>query len=200
MAPLSPVTPAVSAGRPYPGEVESGDLCARWEDGSRVVLCLVDGLGHGPRARFAAEAAIASVGAHRELPIEAIFAACEEDLRITRGVAMALARVDLDARTLTWAAVGNIRGRLVGRAPRSLACDPGIVGAGYARLAPESVPFSPGDLLLLFSDGLPAELSLDPPHSRQPEDLQAWLDAIVSSSGRHNDDVAIVAERLNPIR
>lgn len=151
--------------RPLPGELHCGDQCGVWlDEGGQVLLALADGLGHGPEAAKAAQAALAAIGPLRSHPFEFIFAQCDAALRGTRGVALALALVEPALHRLRFAAVGNVRAVLLhdGREYR-LGSARGIVGAGYSGLAPETLAFGAGgagDSLFLYSDGFDELLPL----------------------------------------
>jgi hypothetical protein len=141
--------------RPCAGESDCGDRCGWWVTPVRIVMAVADGLGHGPEAAHAAEVAMACIGAGLERPFDEIFAACDARLRDTRGVAMAVAVVNIDNGLMTIASVGNIRSVLLKTDKEyRLGGTRGIVGGGYGRLAPEERPLSRGDVLALFSDGL----------------------------------------------
>lgn len=145
-----------------PGETACGDACRFWLGPDRIVMTVADGLGHGPGAAEAAGAALRCVGALRQQPCAAIFAECDHRLLRTRGVALAVAIVEPRRQRLTLATVGNIRAVLLSEGRElHLGGAPGIVGAGFNGLAPERVDLVPGDLLLLYSDGLEEFLPLN---------------------------------------
>ncbi|MFC1706870.1 SpoIIE family protein phosphatase [Planctomycetota bacterium] len=169
-----------------------GDCCAWWRVGGKVVLCVSDGLGHGKHAMIASKAALDYVADHLSDPLTRLFAGCDEALRATRGVAMSVAVVDEEARTLTYAAIGSTRGIIVAQRTVRLRGDYGIVGGGYKILRPETVPFTPGGIAAIYTDGIEEEIDL----LRYPEavrsDLQCLADAILQDWGRKNDDAAVL--------
>lgn len=146
-----------------------GDIGRYWLDRDRITLCAVDGLGHGQGAETAAKAALEYVGRNRCQPMESLFAGCDQALRDTRGVAMAVAVIDPAQRHLTYAGIGNIRTLIAGAAVTRLTGDNGIVGAGYRNLLIQTLAIAPDDLIVLFSDGLPEMIEL----SNYGEDLRA---------------------------
>ena len=174
-----------------------GDQCAWWEDEDCVVMCLADGLGHGPNAEEAAVAAIAFVGANRHLPLPELFTRCDAALRQTRGVAMAVAVVDIRRASLTYAAIGNIRCLMRNGRERRLGSDFGIIGAGFRHLAPDTVALSEGNLIVLASDGVEERLTL----SRYGPDLlavpSALAEAIIEDWNPGTDDAAALVCRFN---
>lgn len=141
--------------RPCVGQTDCGDRCGWWATSSRIVMAVADGLGQGSKAAYAAEVALACIGAGLERPFEEIFAICHSRLRGTGGVALAVAVVDRDSGLATMASVGNIRMvQLAGNGEIHLRNTRGVVGGDYDQLIPQTKTFSPGHVLALFSDGL----------------------------------------------
>lgn len=143
------------ATRPMLGETVCGDGCGVWVTRDRLVLALVDGLGHGPHAADAAQAAQRCIGECLDQSCDAIFEECDRQLRDTRGAALAIAIVEPAHQRMSFAMVGNIRTVLMTDGKeRRLPGACGIVGAGYTGLISEHRPLAKGDMLVLYSDGL----------------------------------------------
>jgi negative regulator of sigma-B (phosphoserine phosphatase) len=148
------------AGRPIPREEQSGDDALVLADDHAALVAAVDGVGHGSRAREAAEAAVASL---REEPwddLVSVTERCHEALRATRGAAVGLALFRADG-TVSWLGVGDISGRLVcgGGLPvptgRWLGSQSGVAGDDeLPRLQPATIPVRRGDVLILATDGI----------------------------------------------
>ena len=99
-------------GRPCRGEAVSGDGWSVDWDGTACRVAVIDGLGHGPEAARATEAAIAVLSAHPSLPADEALRRCHSALRGTRGAAISVARIEPDAGRLVYAGVGNVEARL----------------------------------------------------------------------------------------
>ncbi|MEA3639246.1 MAG: SpoIIE family protein phosphatase [Lamprobacter sp.] len=142
--------------RAMPGESVCGDQIGVWPQAEhRLQLALADGLGHGQGAHQAACNVMRLLDDLQPLAISSRFQYCDEGLLHSRGVALAMADIDLQAHCLTHAAVGNIRSLLLRHGKvRRLGAARGIVGAGYRDLYPEQHDFQPGDWLVMFSDGI----------------------------------------------
>ncbi|MFF4358804.1 SpoIIE family protein phosphatase [Streptomyces sp. NPDC001604] len=136
----------------------SGDAWSFARSGSRLTLMLADGLGHGARAAHASGAAVAELHRSAHLPPEEILRRMHPALRPTRGAAVAVAQVDTDSGELAFAGVGNIGARLhAGASWNHLISHPGIVGAQFPATVPvRRLPWRPGNLLVMHSDGLPS--------------------------------------------
>ncbi|MGW5478220.1 SpoIIE family protein phosphatase [Streptomyces sp. NPDC004008] len=145
-------------------EGHSGDAWACVRSGERLTLLLADGLGHGPRAAEASDAAVRQLRGNPRLTAPELLAALHTALHDTRGAAVAVAQLDLAAGHLEFSGIGNIGARLrTGDGWQPLLSHPGIVGAHVpARLPRHRLPWSPDCLLVLHSDGLPSRWSLRP--------------------------------------
>ncbi|MCW7941253.1 phosphatase [Streptomyces hygroscopicus] len=165
--PQSRRTPApVRAGGiniPYAGN-DSGDAWACVRSGERITLLLADGLGHGPKAAEASDAAVRQLRLSAHLAPPELLGVLHETLRATRGAAVAVAQLDLTAQCLEFSGIGNIGARLrSGDSWQHLLSHPGIVGAHRPAHIPHlRLPWSPDCLLVLHSDGLPSRWSLRP--------------------------------------
>jgi len=158
---------------------------------------MADGLGHGPFAEKAARAAVEYVAGHLAEPLPALFAGCDQAIRRTRGVALGVAVVDEEAGRLTHAGVGNTRAMIVrgGRVVFHLSSNYGIVGAGYRKLTPETVPLSPGDLVILYTDGIKGRVDVSAYHDAQRGDVGQLAERILQDWGRETDDAAVLVFR-----
>ena len=158
--------------RPAQGEQACGDWAGHWSAGPEGPhwLVLIDGLGHGPLARVAAEAAQAALWSAlaqdpgwRGRP-GALLATLGPQLAGTRGAAVALAC--LHQGHLWHAGIGNVRSRWWHAGQwHSLPSAWGILGAPAPRgqrlqgaPADTSMSVAAGDGLLMFSDGLAENL------------------------------------------
>src|SRR5207253_4685510 len=93
---------------PKAGETESGDACA-WEIGSdQSTFMVADGLGHGPIAAEASNAAVREFERTRGNAPHERLAAIHEALRDTRGAAVAIASVDRNTLKIDYTGLGNI--------------------------------------------------------------------------------------------
>ncbi|QDY05991.1 transcriptional regulator [Micromonospora sp. HM134] len=152
------VTPTWAAGltRPITGEQVSGDSHAvRTGDGRHQVL-VCDGLGHGPLANVAAEAAVAAFRAAPDGPPAVVVTHLHRAMSHTRGAALAVAELDPAAGLLRYAGLGNVTGTVL--APdgtrRGLVSLPGIAGHQRPTVRGYDYPFPAGATLVMQSDGV----------------------------------------------
>jgi hypothetical protein len=136
---------------------------ARGRDGLLAVV-VADGLGHGPLAAEAAEAACAVFEADPFAGPRAMIEAMHGATGGTRGAAVAVARIDAAAGRLTFAGVGNISGTLMGADAedrRGLMSHNGTVGHQVRKVQEIEYPWGPAAVLVLHSDGLQTRWALE---------------------------------------
>src|SRR5262245_12632303 len=120
--------------KPKRGYAENGDTHVVRLEGERNLLAIVDGLGHGPKAREAARKAEEFLGqANLGRDVLTLMETLHEELRGTRGAAAMLCVVRDDR--LFGCGVGNVELRVVGsKIPIQLS--PGILGSQVRRYRP----------------------------------------------------------------
>jgi len=183
------------ASRPSAGETVCGDRAVVAATGSGALAAAVDGLGHGPEAAYAAERAIAALRDAGAEDVVAVTHRCHAALADTRGAAIGVARFDAPARTLAWAAVGNVEGRLVRpgtRRPEALNIDPGVVGHTLPSIHANVLPVERGDMLIVATDGLDAHFADDLRTSGSCADI---AEALLAQHGRVIDDALVLVIR-----
>jgi len=182
------------ARRSYRHNPWCGDDAFTYQDEARILLAVVDGLGHHLRAAHAAEAAVACLAGCVLLPAPEILRAAEEALADTVGAALTLAVIDRARGRLQACGLGNVELQLVtpDRVFRFVG-EPGIVGAGGTACRTETFAYRPGDLVILFSDGIRSAFTGgELIHIRRP-DPQRIAQRILQEYARPSDDaVALV--------
>jgi anti-sigma regulatory factor (Ser/Thr protein kinase) len=140
---------------PLAGEEESGDGWGVTCDLDGATLVGVDGLGHGPEAAKAAAGAIQALQKRPAGRPAEVLQTAHELLRITRGAAMSVARIDYSGGDVRFAGIGNVAAVVFdGTARRALVSHNGIVGHNMRKVQEFTAPFPPGALCVLASDGI----------------------------------------------
>jgi len=180
------------------GEKECGDqyLVKKLKDA--MLIAIVDGLGHGEHAAFAAKKAICVLKASRQESLVKLMQECHESLKNTRGAVMSLAYVT--NISMSWLGVGNVIGTHWkiddnrGIKNSMLNSSGGIVGMNLPQLKPATFDIGIGDTLIIATDGiLPEFTSLRP----MPYDLpQTIAQEIFDSWQNKKDDSLVFVARL----
>jgi hypothetical protein len=170
--------------RPYKGLSICGDSFVIEEREGAVLAAVVDGLGHGYESSVAAERASEVIRDLADKSVEAILRRCHEELRITRGAAVGVLKVEADGAG-EFCGIGNIEVQsLNGQAP-SIFCLAGIVGHNLRSFKVMSVTMKPGDIYCLMSDGVSTRGNLKSCLPGPPETVAR---RIVEHWGREHDD------------
>jgi phosphoserine phosphatase RsbX len=184
------------ASRPLEPEAPGDAYIARPLPGG-ILLGVVDGLGHGPAACAASREAIRFLESARvEHPL-AVVRLCHERLRATRGVVLTLAWIDETRDCMTWLGVGNVQAVLLRAHGAEPGCEilvgrGGIVGRVLRSLHASPVSISPGDLLVLATDGIHPRFTQGVPRRQS---LQAVADLILTEHCTGVDDALVLAAR-----
>ena len=165
---------------------------------SGMLVAALDGLGHGAEAAAAAGAGADIIRRHAGEPVIQIIQRCHEGLHRTRGVVLAIARLDGRESSLTWAGVGNIDASLFraddrrGEARVSMIMRGGVVGYQLPALRAATLPLTRGDTLVMATDGIRSEFTGESPLGREP---QAYADDMLRRYGKDSDDALVLAVR-----
>jgi serine phosphatase RsbU (regulator of sigma subunit) len=176
---------------------ECGDLhvIASFKDGTLVAA--IDGLGHGVEAALAAREAARILEAHAGESVLDLVQQCHEELRKTRGVVMSVASFDRRQSSVTWIGVGNVEGVLL-RAKgadltdEAIMCRGGVVGYQLPTLRAVALPVSPGDTLIMSTDGIRNGFTQGLDLEQTPEDT---AQSILSRYAKGSDDALVLVAR-----
>jgi hypothetical protein len=179
--------------RTHPREVQCGDMSFVECRASKLRLAVIDGLGHGPAAREAAQRATLALSGQLAASLEEVVLRAHDHAASTRGATLGVVDIDLEDRSLRATTVGNIRIALFlggGRIWSPCGTD-AVLGHGRGSLhgklevRVEQHPLPSDAMLALFSDGLQSQLRLPWQRSVDPEELALQL---FSNYGTASDD------------
>lgn len=183
---------------PVDGETACGDGWLVRRDGDSLRVLVFDGLGHGPEAAAASDAAIELAQRYPNDRPEALLQRFHHGLRHTRGGAGLVCDLFAAGGTLRLAGVGNIIGTVVhDQQARTLLSHNGTLGHIATRFQEFTHPWSRDDLLVIYSDGLTSRWDLSRYPGlihRDPAVVAAilWRDF---TRGRDDTTVVVVRER-----
>ncbi|MFC0507486.1 SpoIIE family protein phosphatase [Micromonospora costi] len=183
--------------RPLSGETVSGDgYAVRVADGRRQVL-VCDGLGHGPLASAASDAAITAFHSAPASSPAVVVQHLHRAMSHTRGAALAVAEPDPASGVLRYAGLGNIVGRLVspGGRPRGLVSLPGIAGHQRPVVREYDYPVDADALLVMHSDGVVDRWELDDYPGLAERSPVVVAATVLRDAGTRRDDACVVVAR-----
>lgn len=178
------------------GEDVCGDSWAVALDGSAASAIVADGLGHGPDAAEASQAALDVFAANPQADLRAAITATHGRLRSTRGAAVTFLQLDAGDGIVRSCGAGNVTARIVsGDTDRTVLTQHGT--AGVQIRTPEEMrhTWPPHALVVVHSDGLESRWTpqrLLPVLGRDPMLAAALL---LRDHSRRRDDATVVVLR-----
>ena len=181
------------------GETVSGDHYLIYRTSSRVLMAVIDGIGHGPEAALASRTAVSTLEALADQSLVSLFRTCHKALRSTRGVVMSVAIFDEADNSLAWLGVGNVEGRLMrgdksaNQPEEELVKYRGVVGHELpTALAFSVLPVSKGDVLILATDGIHHDFTKNLHIGKSAYNL---ANDILTQHSKGNDDALVMVAR-----
>ncbi len=183
------------ASRNYPGEKCCGDQVGHWalSCGSHLI-CLIDGIGHGPLAYQASSRCLDVVDKNKNKNLSNILEACNEELLGTRGVAVSLALVQPFSGLVSYCGVGNVECFILGRTVKHLNNNYGILGNEFdLQLSVDNREFHVGDdILIMHSDGIRTNIPLEKHARNLFPNMNGMARWIVEHWSKDKDDASVV--------
>jgi anti-sigma regulatory factor (Ser/Thr protein kinase) len=181
--------------RPCLGERVNGDAVFMDRRGDVVFLGLIDALGHGEAAHRAATAARRHLRTSWTEDLVATIQGLSESLRGTVGAAAGLAAVEVGTRRLRFVAVGNVILRPMGRRDITFQYIEGTLGAQFRTPREQAMRMEPGEVVLMFTDGVSERLREEDYPQLRYERVQTVARTIVKRFGKAHDDATCIALR-----
>lgn len=178
---------------PYPGERVCGDAWAFHRDPDRILVLVVDGLGHGWEAAEAAQEAVGVFKKRTHNGPGEIINYVHEALRKTRGAVAAVAEIRRDEGTIVYAGIGNISAVVLGDSgSRSLASHNGTLGVTVSRVQEFKYDWPAKGTLVMHSDGLQSRWDILPYPGLISRDPALIMGVLMRDFRRHRDDATVV--------
>ncbi len=199
----SPFIDWAATTRSLAGEQYSGDAYAvkSWEN--KFLAAVIDGLGHGAHAAYAARIAAETLierasEAEGEDGVVSLMKHCHEALLKTRGAVLSLALFNAADNVMTWIGVGNVDGILLHAdsqmklGSESLLRRGGVVGYRLSSLRPSTIPVHPGDILIFSTDGIRSGFEREVKLGEPPQQI---ADTIIANYKKITDDALVLVAR-----
>lgn len=185
-----------AASHTYPGMEVCGDsfVFKQWDH--FALAAVIDGVGHGRPAFEAAQAARTYIENHADQSLELIFQNVGYTCRSTRGVVMALARIDWLESKLTFASVGNIEARLMGAVePTNFMVRRGIIGYNAPRALTTEHRWTERNMLIMHSDGVKSTWRLEDFPELLGKSASVLAQRLLYTLDRGDDDATMIVVR-----
>lgn len=181
-------------GRPHPGEEVSGDAYFIKQEPFSALFSVIDALGHGKVAYETGLMALEILEENYREDLIRVIERCHHGLRHTRGVAMALCRIDFSKRRLEHIGIGNVEMRIYGTPePIRPFCYNGTLGMRMEAHRVTEYPYTEGSTFVMFSDGISGRFELSLSEISKPPQEIAKL--IFDHYARETDDSTVLVGR-----
>ena len=178
--------------RPKQNETVSGDAYLVCEQpDARVLAAVVDGLGSGEEAARAAQAAERTIRAHANMPLKELIQLVHQTLYNTRGAVIGVLRLDLDKHEADFIGVGNIGVHAYSQQLIKPISKNGFLGFRLPALLELHYSYNPGDVFVLYSDGISSRFGQDWQIDLQ-QPAQHIAESILASYGKSTDDATVL--------
>ena len=181
--------------RPMPGESVGGDAVVV-RHGARVMLAIVDVLGHGPEAHALTKTICEYLANADCSDIAVTLKGLHKHLQGTRGAAAGLCVVDARTGQLEYAGIGNTAIRRFGSVETRLVSQDGVLGQNMRTPHQQSLQLEPGDLVLLYTDGISDRFSAEDYPAMGLHSMEEVSRNVVQRFGKSHDDAACIALRM----
>ena len=181
------------------GESECGDTWRIAGNEGTVVMMVVDGLGHGPLAATAAQAAAVAFAQRPFEPPSETMQHLHAALSGGRGAAAACAMLSVANTKVAYAGVGNISGSLISaEKSRGMVSHNGILGAQLLRKQQFEYERGSGDKIVMHSDGMSARWSLQAYPGLFVRHPAVIAGVLYRDHARPRDDVTVLVSGIRP--
>ncbi|WP_433375554.1 ATP-binding protein [Streptosporangium sp. CA-115845] len=182
--------------RPIGEETVCGDAFVVTETGTAMTVMLCDGLGHGPAAAHASQEAVRLFLRHPDLAPVTALERIHTGLGHTRGGAVAVARVDGAAGTVSFAGLGNISAWIAhGDGRQGMISVPGIAGHKARTLRQYEYTVPRHGVVLFHSDGLSERWDITSYPGLVTRLPSVVAGTLLREAGTRRDDACVVAVR-----
>ncbi|GAB4026372.1 anti-sigma regulatory factor [Spirosoma gilvum] len=181
-----------------PGEMMCGDGIYVKKTEGYIKLLLGDGLGHGPEAYNAVQAAINAFRICVDHRPSEIIRFLHRSVNKTRGLVGSVVVYDVLNHRWNWCGVGNISTRLSGGlTSKNLLSYNGIIGMNLPNTMNDHLlPLEPGQLLIMCSDGIQSRWDANKYPLIHRYDLTVLAAAIYKDYTRQTDDASLFIGRM----
>jgi hypothetical protein len=178
------------------GETFCGDRFLSIPQPLSTLYVMVDGVGHGKEASFAADKACVSILSAAEKPLHEIVTCCEASLTETRGVAISFVRQTPSKNLIEYVGIGNVESYIFSdRRTIQLAKKPGIFGNRRRSFEIKSQAIPENATLLMFTDGV-GQVPVQLMHHFQNMRPRHMV-KVLSERWKGKDDICILCEDLS---
>jgi len=160
-----------------------------------LFAAIVDVLGHGPDAHALTEVIDTFLDRHATADVSTLMAGLHQRLQGSRGAAVGLCAIDATVGSVDYVGIGNTGIRRFGASETRLVSKDGIVGQNMRSPLLQSLKLEPGDVLVLYTDGVSDRFSASDYPSVLLHEPKEVVRVVLDRFGKDHDDSACIAIR-----
>jgi negative regulator of sigma-B (phosphoserine phosphatase) len=184
-----------SANRPCLGEQVSGDCVVTRALENGLFVAIIDVLGHGQNAHELTHVIDAFLVRYGAFGVASVMSNLHQHLRGTLGAAAGLCAIDTTSGRLDYVGIGNTSIRRFGCMETRLVSQDGVLGQNMRTPKLQSLQLEPGDMLLLYTDGISDRFTSGDYPAMLHHSPQQAAKNIVQRFGKDHDDATCFALR-----
>lgn len=178
------------------GNLDSGDTYYIKKNDDYLLFAIADGLGNGPVAKESADVMPEILANYQDESLDDLLLRCNEKMVRKRGAAVAIVKVDLIQKTISYSCVGNIKFYMYRYQTDSIIYTypiNGYLSGRKQKFRTQTYPFSKKDMFLLHSDGVDIKNPKDT--LKQACNSKCLYESILRVI-QHGDDATFIAGSL----
>lgn len=180
---------------PKKGKDCCGDSYLILTESNYTIIAIADGLGSGERAKEASSPVMDVIRQYHDEDVHSLLNRCNTLMKLSRGAAVAIAKIYYSSKEVEFAGVGNVR--FITISPAGKTTFP-LPKAGFLSGRPLNFPihrfsYVPNSLFLMNSDGISIVPRRDLLYYQDSlEDLIQYID----HKNTHDDDATMVVGKI----
>ncbi len=175
---------------------ESGDLAVISETEEFCFIGLIDALGHGSAAFEAASSAREYLINNFTPDPSMLIKGMHNALKGSRGAVAAVAVIEKKNKKIIYSGIGNITTRIFGRNNRKFIPKDGIIGYNIPRPVERSSFLEPGDVLVMYSDGVHESFDLLECPGLLNNNTERIVNTLLEKFSKNSDDASLLALKV----
>jgi serine phosphatase RsbU (regulator of sigma subunit) len=181
--------------RPHLYEYVSGDAAVVRERDHLLLAAIADVLGHGPEAHEVAVEIETFLTENWNESVVGLMDQLHQHLKGSRGAGAGICLVDRRSGLLRYTGIGNTVIRRFGSSEVRLLSRPGILGANRRTPTEEQLTMLPGDVVLLYTDGVRDRFELQDYPQLLHHSAESIARTVIERFGKDHDDAGCIALR-----
>lgn len=180
--------------RPYMGCKVNGDVYYIKESNNKVILALIDGLGHGIEANKAAQRAKELLEENNYKPMKELLYSIDNGMKHTRGAVIGVCIINKDSKSFEYGSIGNVQLRYIfNNKTRKFIATHGTLGVSFnTKVNVQQSSYENGGIIVMNTDGISNKWEYAE-YSSIPKQNPAVLSNMISRDfAKDNDDATVL--------